>query len=343
MSYESIDHSVLSSSRFPAFFPLAAFHGCVSPGRVSWWGWTLRVKDTPHNQLQQSPLHAQGLGLGLNALLQQTNPRSLVTQDPVELVHTYRDPHDQEVAGLIVAGLAYGRVRAIKDKARAALSLLGPSPSEAIRFSRRRAQLEGFCYRFQRGQDLPRFLKAISNIRRKYGSLGAAFVAQKKSIDRDHADTAAHFVGRIRAELEAPLSYGLRYLLPDPGTGGAAKRLLLYLRWMIRGPDGMDLGAWRTLAPDLEPSGLVIPLDTHIARIARYLGLTQRAANDLRTAREITAALAQIDVNDPVRFDMAICHLGISGACPPERDETRCRVCPVRNTCLRVRVTSFED
>ncbi|MBM4379507.1 MAG: DUF2400 domain-containing protein, partial [Deltaproteobacteria bacterium] len=116
---------------------------------------------------------------------------------------------------------------------------------------------------------------------------------------------------------------GLHHLLPSADSGGAYKRLNLFLRWMVRGPDAVDLGAWKTPAP----AALVIPLDTHVARMARQLGLTRRKDLGWRTAEEITAALREVDPVDPVRFDFALCHFGMSGACPPKPAPTTCASC----------------
>lgn len=136
------------------------------------------------------------------------------------------------------------------------------------------------------------------------------------------------FVERIRAHVDGPMTYGLSYLLPSP-AGGAAKRLALYLRWMVRAEDGVDLGTWH----HLEPSRLLIPLDTHIARIGRYVGLTDRQTIGLPTALDVTASLARLDPQDPLRYDLALCHLGISGACPTRREPAICRDCPIRSIC----------
>jgi uncharacterized protein (TIGR02757 family) len=97
---------------------------------------------------------------------------------------------------------------------------------------------------------------------------------------------------------------------------------------MARPADGVDLGLAR-----LSPSALVIPLDTHVHRIARNLALTDRADASLRTAIEITDALARLDAEDPVRFDFAICHLGVSRQCPSRRDRSLCERCALRDVC----------
>jgi endonuclease III len=99
---------------------------------------------------------------------------------------------------------------------------------------------------------------------------------------------------------------------------------------MVRGPDAVDLGAWGGLVPR---SALVVPLDTHVHRVARCLALTRRDDASWRTAEEITRALARVDPEDPVRFDFALCHLGMSGRCPARRDASRCAACALLEAC----------
>lgn len=256
--------------------------------------------------------------------------------DPVALVRRYGDPHDQEVAGILVAMLAYGRVASIKAKAGALLALLGPSPAAAVDSGAAHRALAGFVYRFQRGQDLPRFVRAIREVRAVHGSLGQAFLhaVHAASAPEPHYGPAmGRFVETLAGALRGRLSPGLRFLLAQPAGGGAAKRLCLYLRWMTRPDDGIDLGAWQRLAPGVDPARLIIPLDTHIERIGRYLGLTDRRSADLRTAVEITGALARLAPGDPLVYDIALCHLGISGRCPRKRDVERCADCPIRAVC----------
>jgi uncharacterized protein (TIGR02757 family) len=135
--------------------------------------------------------------------------------------------------------------------------------------------------------------------------------------------------------VEGALTPGLRFLLPGSSEDGqgAIKRVALYLRWMIRPRDGVDLGAFRAFEPALTPAKLIIPLDTHIERIGRYLGLTDRKTGGLRTATEITAALARLCPEDPLVYDLALCHLGISGRCPKKRDVKICADCQIRSVC----------
>jgi uncharacterized protein (TIGR02757 family) len=264
-----------------------------------------------------------------------------LSADPVEFPRRYADAGDAEVAGLVAACLAYGRADVFKPRLEEILAAAGPSPAAfAARLARapEAEPFRGFRYRFNQPEDVAALLAAAGWVRERHGSLGARFAALLAAASGEPhplRGALARFAGEIR---EAPPARallvrrgprGLRHLCPDPAAGGAAKRWNLYLRWMVRGPDGVDLGIWR----DVSPSRLVVPLDTHVARVARRLGLTRRRDLSWRTAEEVTAALRAVDPLDPVRFDFALCHLGMSGGCPPRRDPRRCLGCALVEEC----------
>ncbi len=270
----------------------------------------------------------------LDRFLAEADLGARVARDPVSLVRPYADPADREVAGLVVAGVAYGRASSIIDTARALLAPLGAAPAQAIAEPAVRARLDGFVYRFQRGRDFVELLRAIAEVRAAHGSLAAAFVAHLAPAPGDYLGALDRWVVELRARAGAERSRGLRFLLPRADGAGAAKRLCLYLRWMIRPDDGVDTGAWQALAPGrLSPRHLVMPVDTHIERIGRYVGLTDRRSGGLEMAREITASLAALRPDDPLAYDLALCHLGISGACRRRRDLEACGRCPIRSVC----------
>jgi uncharacterized protein (TIGR02757 family) len=173
-------------------------------------------------------------------------------------------------------------------------------------------------------------LASAGALRRAHGTLGAYFSARFEAhgeLREALADLADALRGGALGDARPP-SRGLAHLVPDPRKGSASKRLLLWLRWMVRPDDGVDLGLW-----DVPASALLIPVDTHVHRIARNLGLTRRKDASWRTAEEITAVLRRFDARDPVRYDFAICHLGVSRSCPSRRDEVKCASCVVRTAC----------
>ena len=271
----------------------------------------------------------------LDRFVANSDAEALAKSDPVELVRAYDDPHDLEVAGLLVAGLAYGRVASIKAKASELLGRLGPSPAAAVDEGRAERIANGFVYRFQRDRDLPRFFAALRKVRSRHGSLAALFVRGIESDAEDYGEAMDRFALALRRTARRPHTNGFTFLLPRSGeTGGAAKRLCLFLRWMVRPAGPQDVGAWRALVGDeVDPSRLLIPLDTHVHRIARYIGLTDRASSGLKTSREITRNLRALRPLDPLYYDIALCHLGISGRCPRQRDLDKCAGCPIRSLC----------
>jgi uncharacterized protein (TIGR02757 family) len=264
-----------------------------------------------------------------------------LSADPVEFPRRYADPGDAEVAGIVAACLAYGRADVFKVKVEQVLAAGGPSPAAfAARLAREpdARVLDPFRYRFNTGEDVAALLAAVGWVRATHGSLGSRFaglLGEAASGKAPLREALTRFAEELRSAPPAQEILrergvrGLRHLCPDPGAGGAAKRWNLYLRWMVRGPDGVDLGIWR----DVAPAVLVVPLDTHVARVARRLGLTRRKDLSWRTAEEVTAALRVADPLDPVRFDFALCHLGMSGRCPPRRTPERCAVCELSEGC----------
>ena len=261
--------------------------------------------------------------------------------DPVELPRRYAKVADQEVAGLFASALAYGRADLFKPQLEAVLAEMGRSPArfcEQLAGAPRADVFTRFRYRFNVPLDLAALAAATGHVRLTRGALGdrfAALLAETGGEPEPLRCALSRFARELR---EAPPAVallrergprGLAHLLPDPDLSGACKRWNLYLRWMVRGPDEVDLGAWK----GVPRSALVVPLDTHLARIARYLGLTDRADMSWRTAEEITASLRRLDPDDPVRFDFALCHLGMSGACPARRSPACCAVCPLRDGC----------
>lgn len=263
--------------------------------------------------------------------------RGRVQADPVELLHRFTSADDLEVVGLLVSSFAYGRADVFKPKLATLVGALGPSPAacvDALRPAALPAELRNFSYRFHGPGDLLALLLGVRAVRRTHGSLGAAFAAAcatHGALEPALATFAAALRAEGRAALPAaaPPPRALEHLLPDAAAGSSCKRLLLYLRWMVR-RDDVDVGAWEALLPR---RALLVPIDVHLLRVSRRLGLTRRKEASLRTSREVTDALARIDPADPVRFDFPLCHLGMSGTCPATRRPQNCAGCPLRPAC----------
>ncbi len=257
--------------------------------------------------------------------------------DPVQFPRRYPLREDAEVAGLLAASLAYGRAEGFVPKVERLLSAMGPHPGAFVRnldIPGAQALLHGFVYRFNLGTDVAVLLLGAGRLLRTHGSLEALVAEPLAGGESLHA-ALAHFVRALRDVPLAPLvaalgpARGLQHLLPEPLGPGAAKRLNMFLRWMVRGPDEVDLGLWKGIAA----SALVIPLDVHIGRISRRLGLTRRRDLSWRTALEITSNLRRIDAVDPVRFDFPLCHHGMSGVCSAKARAQACAGCQLRSVC----------
>jgi uncharacterized protein (TIGR02757 family) len=263
-----------------------------------------------------------------------------LSNDPVQFVHRYDNPRDREIAGLIASVFAYGNVKSVLRTVDSALSYLGPAPAQTIAsFDIRRdsRRLRGFYHRFNTSRDLGVLFWIIRRTLEEYGSLEAAFTSALSSNHNDVTQALESFCAILlgfgheelypRGELKKRI--GVRFFFPRPSEGSACKRMNLYLRWMVRPEDGIDCGVWKGVAT----RQLVIPLDTHIARISSYIGLTALRSPGWSMALDITNSLRTLHPEDPLRYDFALCHLGIAGDCPRKRNLEKCARCPIVAIC----------
>jgi len=285
-----------------------------------------------------SPERAVRLRRALEQLERASPPRGRLPLDPVSLPHRYRDPRDVEVAGLLAASLAYGRADLFLPKVTRLLESMGASPAAFVRgldVVGAKALLDGFVYRFNVGADVAVLLLGMGRMLERRGSLEAGFLSAYEDAGGDLHAALGAFVRDLRdVDVEAirrmlGRTRGLDHLLPVPLGTGAAKRLHLYLRWMVRGPDAVDLGVWKRVPAN----ALLVPLDTHVARLAWRLGLVRRRTMGWAAAEDITANLRVIDPADPVRYDFVLCHHGMSGACPPRARAELCARCVLQPEC----------
>ena len=280
------------------------------------------------------------LGDRLERLYRAYGPETADT-DPIMFLGRYGRPEDVEVVGWVASAFSYGRVETIQANVERILAALGPRPARALDqigdFSEfARDSLAGFRHRFHSALDAVLLLFVISRARAESGSLRAFFEAQYREEDRDSGALLSRVVGKILrfdyrpllGRRELPPSSPARFFFPDPSAGSACKRWNLYLRWMVRS-DRLDFGLW----PAIPASRLVIPTDTHIHLVARRLQLTRRKAADWCTAREITDRLARFDPEDPVRYDYALCRIGILGVCQADLLRSRCWECVAVEAC----------
>jgi len=258
---------------------------------------------------------------------------ALIPTDPIQVPYRYARTADREVAAFIAAGLSFGSVPTILRAADRAMAPLGPRPAERLAEmspSDYGSAAHGFNHRWIFADDLAALYGMLGGALRDHGGLEPLFAAGMSPDASDVRPGIAALNAGLARYLSADQSArrGTRYFLSSAQGPGAAKRLHMFTRWMVRDAD-VDLGLWRAA----KPSQLIVPLDTHVARISRYVGLTTRKTPDLRMALEITQNLRQVDAADPIRFDFALSRLGILGDCPRKRDTARCATCPLFAVC----------
>lgn len=238
------------------------------------------------------------------------NKRDLVHPDPLEFLYGYCGLGDREVAGMIASSLAYGRVGQILKSVAFVLDGMGPHPRDFLLntgIEDWQRIFGGFRHRFTDSKDLIRLLWGMKKVIERHGSLDSAMAHSVKASDSEKNGTGfAQWIGIFALTILKESGTIDNTLLPCPARKSACKRLMLYLRWMVR-CDEVDPGGWKSL----KPRDLVVPLDTHMHRISLGLGLTERKSADFRTALEITEKLRGFSPDDPVKYDFSLTRFGI--------------------------------
>ncbi|MGC9196672.1 MAG: TIGR02757 family protein [Syntrophobacteraceae bacterium] len=251
------------------------------------------------------PIDGSTLAPALERLYCHYNSFEHIHPDPLEFVYLYGSKTDREITALIASALAYGRVRQILASVGSVLDIMGPSPSAFLQKNSPADLMEAFAsfkHRFTTGEMLSSLLAGLAKLLDTYGSLEACFLTGFDRKDPNVLPGLGAFVRKI----ECACGKKLPAFLPSPEAGSGCKRLNLFLRWMVRS-DNVDPGTWQAVPA----SHLIVPLDTHMHRIAATLGLTDRKQTDIRCAIEITDAFAAIAPDDPVRYDFALTRFGI--------------------------------
>jgi uncharacterized protein (TIGR02757 family) len=212
---------------------------------------------------------------------------------------------------------------------------MGRSPFEFVgNFTNRdRAKLDDFKHRFNTGDDMSDLLVLLQRVLADYGSIEKFFLGFFESADKNIILALTRFCDSLldthRAAHSGRISRGLAFLLAGPGRGGAAKRLNLFLRWMVRNDD-VDAGLWRSI----DKSKLIVPVDVHMARLCKILGFHNHKNVSLKTAVEITKHFAEIEPADPVKYDFALSRIGILEDCTGLR-RAECDACELLSWCLK--------
>lgn len=228
-----------------------------------------------------------------------------IDTDPIQIPKMFEEKEDIEIAGFLAASLAWGQRPTIIKKCRELMQLMDFAPADFIRHATEN-DLECFCHfkhRTFNGYDCRYFIRSLANIYQNHGGMEAVFTSAWQNT-QDMTQVLRHWHS-IFTELPAE-SRVLRHIA-NVDKGSAAKRVNMYLRWMVRTDDsGIDFGLWK----QIPMSALLIPLDLHTGNVSRQLGLLTRNQNDSRAVIELTERLREFDPDDPIRYDFALFGLG---------------------------------
>lgn len=238
----------------------------------------------------------------LNQKADLYNRSEFIETDPIRIPHLYSQKEDIEISGFLTATISWGNRKMIIRNAERLMEVMGNSPYDFIMESKSE-HIDEFVHRTFNLEDLHFFLRSLRNLYATHGGLESIF---KTYATEDSLQPAIHNFKRLFFEIEHPQRTTKH--VSDPMKGSAAKRINMFLRWMVRQDQmGVDLGIWKSLSPSL----LSCPLDVHTGRVARKLGLMKRKSNDARALQELDQSLRALDAEDPVRYDFALFGLGV--------------------------------
>ncbi len=237
--------------------------------------------------------------------------KTKISPDPLEFLHQYKCKNDIEAIGFIASVFAYGNVKQINSSINKLVKIAGNKPYNFIKnFSSDDEVLIDFKHRFYTADDVVYLLKVMKILYEQFGSIKDFFILhydeKETTLIKPITDLSVYFLSHTKMHKQKKITHGIKFMFPLPLKGSACKRINLFLRWMIRN-DELDTGLWN----EIPPNKLLIPVDTHIARISRSLGLTKRKDVSWQMAVEITEKLKKYDPFDPVKYDFALCHIGI--------------------------------
>lgn len=242
----------------------------------------------------------------LNEKVQQYNRPDFIELDPIQIPHMYEDKEDREIAGFLAATIAWGNRVSIIKSAHKMMDLMGNSPYDFVLNHKEEhlVRIDGFVHRTFNSTDFLYFIYALKYLYQKKDGLEGVFAKHQGATS---LQTAIHQLKKEFFSLPHP-ARTMKHL-PDPLKGSAAKRINMFLRWMVRNDHaGVDFGLWKGISP----SKLSCPLDVHTGTVARKLGLLKRKQNDARAVEELDRALRILDPEDPVKYDFGLFSLGAS-------------------------------
>jgi len=237
-------------------------------------------------------------------VVQYNNPKFIET-DPIQIPHQYSQKEDIEIAAFLTATIAWGNRKMIINNAKKMMAIMGNSPYDFVinHTETHLENLENFVHRTFNTTDFVFFLKSLQNIYKNHNGLENIFT---KHQIQNSLQPAISELKKIFFSLEHQTR--TQKHISDPNLNSAAKRINMFLRWMVRqDKNGVDFGIWKNISM----SSLSCPLDVHSGNVARKLGLLTRKQNDAKALFELDTNLRFLDENDPVKYDFALFGLGV--------------------------------
>jgi uncharacterized protein (TIGR02757 family) len=235
----------------------------------------------------------------------QYNTLEFIESDPVQIPHLFSQKEDIEIAGFLSAIIAWGNRKMIIKNSHKMMDLMGNAPYDFVMSHSENdlERLETFVHRTFNGQDFASFIRSLKNIYQNHNGLESVYAKNQElaTMQKSISEFKKTF-------FEIPHQYRTQKHISDPLNNSAAKRINMFLRWMVRQDNkGVDLGIWKSISP----ASLSCPLDVHSGNVARKLGLLTRKQNDGKALAELDKKLREFDANDPVKYDFALFGLGV--------------------------------
>lgn len=290
----------------------------------------------------------------LDTLLSRQDIEATIANDPIQFAHQYTDPKDKELAAIFASFLAFGRVRLFLPVIRKWMALCDErgGPRKAVeRFSA--DDIEAFntlAYRWNKPPDFALVMFTFQRLFTEHDTVGKLIESLYEAEDVDLNDSLTRLMEKFEnyAVQSAPMAGvtattfkslpdGFKRFFSSPAKGSACKRWQMLMRWMVR-TTAPDLGLWK-----LPVAKLTIPLDVHVHSISQMIGLTTQKSANLKAARDITDRLRRIHPRDPVAYDFALAHLGISGECQKTHKKEICPSCPLHDLCVYTKGSHTQD
>jgi uncharacterized protein (TIGR02757 family) len=241
----------------------------------------------------------------LNTKVEQYNNTTFIESDPIQIPHQFSKKKDIEISGFLTATIAWGNRKSIINNANKMMQLIEQTPHDFVINHNQKDldSLQRFVHRTFNGEDFVQFIKSLNHIYKNHQGLEAVFAKHAQPDSMQHS--IHHFKNVF---FEIPHQLRTQKHISDPLKNSAAKRINMFLRWMVRNDkNAVDFGIWKSLSP----SQLSCPLDVHSGNVARKLGLLTRKQNDAKALHELDTALRLLDANDPVKYDFALFGLGV--------------------------------